>query len=70
MHNDGGGIGLRCYNCKVNLESVELLLVVTTEAMSKEEMTMKKMTMAKKIKMMMAKKMTMTMAKMMKVTMN
>ena len=62
-----GGVGLSCYNCKINVDSVELLLVVTTKAMSKEWMTMKKMTMPKKIKMMMAKKMTMTMA--MKMTM-
>ena len=64
-----GGVGLSCYNCKINVDSVELLLVVTTKAMSKEGMTMKKKTMPKKIKMMMAKKMMMTMAKMVKMTM-
>ena len=39
-----GGIGLSCYNCKINVDIVELLLVVTTKAMSKEGMA-KKMTM-------------------------
>ena len=61
MHNGGRGVGLSCYNCKINVDIVELLLVVTTKAMSKEGMTMKKKTMPKKIKMMMAKRMTMMM---------